>query len=161
MGLGTRSHPVDKCLFVLAPSKNWMCNRLKWDLSKILSLFGISCFNLQGWWWYKMRRESCGGRWHYDSGSCFDSRKSRKWRMREKLRGRALVETWEGTGLACGTGQQERTASDVGEGWVSAARAAPGTCGQRGDSARVCQPGSQPQHHCPVPSTLRGKLFYW
>lgn len=45
------SHPVDKCLFVLAPSKNLMCNRLNRGLSKILSLFGISCFNLQDWWW--------------------------------------------------------------------------------------------------------------
>lgn len=37
--------------------------------------------------------------------------------------------TWEGTGLPPGTGQQEHTASDVGEGWVSPARAAPRTCG--------------------------------
>lgn len=50
VGLGW-SHPVEKCLFMLAPSKNLMCNRLNRDLSKILSLFGISCFNLQGWWW--------------------------------------------------------------------------------------------------------------
>lgn len=52
VGLGTWSLPrqhADKCLSVLAPSKNLTCSRLKWGLSKILSLFGTSCFNLQGW----------------------------------------------------------------------------------------------------------------
>lgn len=67
--------------------------------------------------------------------------------------------TWEGTGLARGTGQQEHTASDVGEGWVSPARAAPRTCGQRGDSGRVSQPGSQPQYHCLV-HPLSGENYF-
>lgn len=52
--------------------------------------------------------------------------KKQKTEDREKLRGRALARTWEGTGF---TVWQERTASGVGEGWVPPARAAPCTYG--------------------------------
>lgn len=108
----------DTSLSVLAPSKILTCNTLRWGLSKILSLFEISFFNLQGglkmengtiWLWVAPRQQ-----------------KKQKTEDREKLRGQALAGTWGGTGF---TVWKERTASGVGEGWVPPARAAPCTYG--------------------------------